>query len=302
VYQLSAELALVVTTDFITPVCDDPFLYGQVAAANALSDVFAMGGRPLVAVAICGFPEELAADDAAAICAGGQAKVAEAGAVVGGGHSVRNPELLYGLAVTGQVHPDRLVRNVGARPGDRLILTKPIGTGVIIGGYRAGKVAEDSLLRACRSMAELNAVASTLMVAHDARAATDVTGFGLAGHALGMARGSGVAFRLRLDQVPLLEGALALYEQGVTSRGARLNRETLEREVRPASGVWRPRDELVFDPQTGGGLLIATAADRATGLLDDLLAAGLGAAEVGEVLAEGADRPRVELVWDAAGG
>jgi selenide,water dikinase len=285
VYRLSADLAVVATTDFITPVCDDPFLYGQVAAANALSDVFAMGGRPLMALAVCAFPEQLSPDDAAAICAGGQAKVEEAGAVIGGGHSVRNPELFYGLAVTGQVHPDRVVRNVGARPGDLLVLTKPIGTGVIISGHRSGKVGDETLLAACRRMAELNAAAAAVMVAHGAHAATDVTGFGLAGHALGMARASGVGLRLWVDQVLLLDGALSLYEQGVTSRGARLNRQSLASEVTPGPRGWRPRDELLFDPQTAGGLLIAVPADRAPALLAALHSEGIpAAAAIGEVV------------------
>jgi selenide,water dikinase len=295
VYRLSDDTAVVVTADFITPVCDDPFLYGQVAAANALSDVFAMGGRPLVALALCAFPEALSPEDAAAICAGGEAKTAEAGAVVGGGHSARNPELLYGLAVTGLVHPGRVVRNVGARAGDVLVLTKPIGTGVIIGAHRAGKIGDDLLLAACRSMATLNATAGAAAVAQGARAATDVTGFGLAGHALGMARGSGVGLRVWIDRVPLLEGAAGLYEQGISSRGARLNRKALEKEVGPLRGGWRARDELLFDPQTSGGLLIAVAAEGTPALLDALARDGVQASAIGEVVPEGTG-PRLELV------
>jgi selenide, water dikinase len=279
----------VLTTDFITPVCDDPYLYGQVAAANALSDVFAMGGRPLVALAVCAFPEALDNDDAAAINRGGADKAAQAGAVVAGGHSVRNPELFYGLAVTGEVHPQRVVRNVGARPGDALVLTKPLGTGLFINGYRTGKVPDADLLAVCRAMAVLNDRAARLMVQHGAHAATDVTGFGLAGHALGMARGSTVAFRLHLDKLPVYEGALALIEAGVKSRGGTTNHDTFHPHVAlpPSSDPTAPpaRAQLIYDPQTSGGLLVALSAANAPAFLDALWADGMDAAAIiGEVM------------------
>jgi selenide,water dikinase len=285
VYALREDQALVLTTDFITPVCDHPYVYGQVAAANALSDVFAMGGRPLVALAICAFPEALDPDDAAAICAGGEDKAAEAGALVGGGHTVRNPQLLYGLAVTGEVHPRAVVRNVGAQVGDALVLTKPLGTGLLINGFRAGKLAAESLLAVCRGgMATLNARAAQAMVAHGAHAATDVTGFGLAGHALGMARGSGVALRLSAEAFPLYEGALALLEAGVTSRGATSNRAAFEGQVKWRGDAPVPRELLVFDPQTSGGLLVALPPAAARSFVDELGAEGLSATVIGEVL------------------
>jgi selenide,water dikinase len=292
VYALTDDLALVMTTDFITPVCDDPFLYGQVAAANALSDVYAMGGRPLLALAVCAFPEALDPAVAAEICAGGAAKAAEAGAVVAGGHSVRNPELFYGLAVTGQVHPGNIIRNAGARPGDRLVLTKPLGTGVLINGYRAGAVGELELLAACRIMAELNSRAAALMTEHGAHAATDVTGFGLAGHALGMARASGVRLRLWSDRLPIFPDVTRLIEAGVTSKGAKLNRQTYESELDAAAGRDGARELIVFDPQTAGGLLVALPPERTDAFVDALANAGTPAAAViGEVVGQSADGP-----------
>jgi selenide, water dikinase len=296
VYALSEDTAVIATTDFITPVCDDPFLYGQVAAANALSDVYAMGGRPLLALAVCAFPDELDAAIAAEICAGGAAKVAEAGAVVAGGHTVRNPELFYGLAVTGQVHPDRVVRNAGAQPGDQLVLTKPLGTGVLINGYRQGKLDEAQLLAACRTMAELNAAPAAVMVEHGAHAATDVTGFGLAGHALGMARAAGVRFRIWTERLPVYPDVLPLVEAGVTSKGARLNRESYQPELSAPAGIAAPRDALLFDPQTAGGLLVAMPAERTAGFIAALAEAGVPvAAQVGEVLGAIAGEPSLEV-------
>jgi selenide,water dikinase len=296
VYRLDDNQALVITTDFITPVCDDPYVYGQVAAANALSDVSAMGGRPLVAVAVCAFPEVLDPDDAAAICAGGADKAAEAGAVVAGGHTVRSAELFYGLAVTGQVHPARIVRNVGARPGDALVLTKPLGTGVLINGFRSGRIDADALLTACRLIATLNDRAARLMLAHDVHAATDVTGFGLAGHALGMARGSRVALRFFPDRFRAYDGALALIEGGVKSKGGTTNRQTFEGDVHGASTVPSAREQLLYDPQTSGGLLVALPATRAAAFLSALHEEGMtAAAQIGEVIAEEASARRLSL-------
>jgi selenide, water dikinase len=262
-----------------------------VAAANALSDVFAMGGRPLVALAVCAFPEALETEDAAAICRGGADKAAEAGAVVAGGHTVRNPELFYGLAVTGEVHPGRVIRNVGARPGDALVLTKPLGTGVLINAYRAGKIESDALLAACRVMATLNDRASRLMLSHQTHAATDVTGFGLAGHALGMARGSGVAFRLHADRLPVYDGALALLAAGVKSRGGTTNQEAFQSQV---EGVAAP---ILYDPQTSGGLLVALPAAAAAAFVTALQSEGMAAAAViGEVLPARPEGPLLSLV------
>jgi selenide,water dikinase len=285
VYAVTDDVALVMTTDFITPVCDDPYLFGQVAAANALSDVYAMGGRPLVALAVCAFPEDLDPELAAEICAGGAAKAAEAGAVVAGGHTVRNPELFYGLAVTGLVHPQNIIRNVGALPGDRLVLTKPLGTGVLINGYRQGELGEAELLAACRIMAELNLHAAALMVQYGAHAATDVTGFGLAGHAFGMARASGVRFRLWADRLPMFADAARLIDAGISSKGARLNRKTFEPELNVPHGAFGARELILFDPQTAGGLLVALPPDRTDAFVEALEKAGTPAAAIiGEVV------------------
>jgi selenide,water dikinase len=281
VYALDDERALVLTTDFVPPLCDDPHLYGQLAAANALSDVFAMGGRPLVALAICAFPKELPAPIAAAICAGGAAKAAEAGAIVAGGHTVRSPELFYGLAVTGEVHPARVVRNRGAQPGDLLVLTKPLGAGALVGGYRAGAVAEDVLLATCRRMAALNDRASRLMVRYGAHAATDVTGFGLVGHAVGMARASSVRLRVFCDRLPAYDGALALVEGAAETGGLGRNRRAFADDVRIDEGLGA-RALLAFDPQTSGGLLAALAPEAARAFITTLRAEGVDAEVIGQ--------------------
>jgi selenide,water dikinase len=280
VFAVEPDLALVMTTDFITPVCDDPYLYGQVAAANAISDVLAMGGTPVLAIAVCGFPEALAPEQARAILAGGADKAAEAGAVVAGGHTIRNDQLFYGLAVTGRVHPARVVRNAGARPGDALVLTKPLGSGLIVNGARGGKLPEADLLATCRGMAALNREAGALMVEAGAHAATDVTGFGLAGHALGMARGSGVSLRVRAAALPVYPRALDMHREGVKTRGTVANRAAYEAHVRVAAGVPDDRAALVYDPQTSGGLLIALPPAAADALVSALRDRGVAAATV----------------------
>jgi selenide,water dikinase len=280
VFAVEDGLALVSTTDFITPVCDDPYLYGQVAAANAISDVFAMGGTPLLAIAVCGFPEALEPEQARAVLAGGADKAAEAGAVVAGGHTIRNDQLFYGLAVTGRVHPQRVVRNRGARPGDALVLTKPLGAGLIVNGARSGKLGEADLLATCRAMAALNRDAAALMTEAGAHAATDVTGFGLAGHGLGMARASGVTLRVSLGRLPVYPHALELLAQGVKTRGAVANRATYEASVRLAGGAPAATAELVYDPQTSGGLLIALPPAAAETLVAALRARGVTAAAI----------------------
>jgi selenide,water dikinase len=299
VFALDQRRTLVLTTDFVTPTCDDPYLYGQIAAANALSDVFAMGGVPVVALAVCMFPEALPHELAAAICAGGADKAAEAGAIVAGGHTVRNGELFFGLAVTGEVPRDRFVRNVGARPGDRLVLTKPLGTGTAINAYRSGRLSEAKLRRVCEGMATLNAVAGGLLHDYGVHAATDVTGFGLAGHALGMARGSAVGLRVWLDQLPAYDDVLDLLEAGVTSGGMRNNQHSFEPDlgVNCGRGPIPARLRLVFDPQTSGGLLVALPRERAGDLVDALRSAGVAAATIiGEVVAANEQAPALDLL------
>lgn len=292
VYQIDDERALVVTADFITPPCDDPFRYGEIAAANALSDVYAMGGRPMAAVALCAFPKELPPELARGILAGGQAKAREAGAHVLGGHTVRNPELLYGLSVTGLVAPRRLLRNVGARAGDALVLTKPLGTGLLVNGRRKGLGGDAHFQAALDSMARLNRSASEVLARFEVHAATDVTGFSLLGHALKMARGSGVTLTFRADALPLLDGALALAAAGVTTGSTRPNRESVAAHLevagtldgRPCNRPPAVLDALLCDPQTSGGLLVALPGEQVDRLLAALGEAGVErAACVGEV-------------------
>jgi selenide,water dikinase len=294
VYRIDEERAIVCTADFITPVADDPYRYGEIAAANALSDVFAMGGRPLVGVAICSFPKGLATEAAHEILAGGQAKAKEAGASVLGGHTICNPELFYGLAVTGIADPRRLLRNVGARPGDALVLTKALGTGLLINGKRKGLGSDGDFARALDSMAQLNRVAAEAALAADAHAATDITGFGLLGHALKMALGSGVALAFDAAALPLLDGARALAEQGVTTGSTRPNREVAAPYLRASQPLPPALDQILHDPQTSGGLLIAVDASEVDRLLARVHASGaVRAARVGEALA--AREPYLEI-------
>jgi selenide,water dikinase len=291
---LFAGRALVATADFITPVCDDPRRFGRVAAANALSDIYAMGGRPLFALNLCCFPRDGVPDAAlAGILEGAAEALAEARAALIGGHSVRDPELKFGLAVIGEADPDRLLTNGGARPGDRLILTKPLGTGVLINAFKSDRLGAAGLEPALREMERLNAAASECALRHGARAATDVTGFGLAGHALGMARASGALLRIVYGRLPVHESFYALAAAGVTTGCTGLNRGHAEAALSERVRLDEVRRQLLYDPQTSGGLLIAAPAERAPALLDDLRGGGHRAAEVGEVL-EGP--PGLEIV------
>ena len=293
VYRLADDLALVQTVDFITPVVDDPYVFGQIAAANALSDVYAMGGRPLTALNICCFPHEgVTKRDLARILEGAMERVEAAKAVLVGGHSVHDEEMKFGLSVTGIVHPDRILTNAGAKPGDRLILTKPIGTGAIIGGLRKNLVRDGTAEKAIRWMVSLNDRAGRIACEHGARAATDITGFGLAGHAFEMARASGVGLLFRYGSIPRYEEALALIAEGVKTANTALNRELVAGSLE-IQDPFRPEEEtLLFDPQTSGGLLISLPADRAEGCVREMRAAGdTETAIVGEVLPS--DRPLI---------
>lgn len=292
VYLLDGH-ALVATADFITPVCDDPRRFGRVAAANALSDVFAMGGDVLFALNLCCFPEKgVPAEDLEAILVGAAEILAEAGGALLGGHSVRDPELKFGLAVIGRADPGRLTTNAAARPGERLILTKPLGTGVLINAFKAGKLDEAGLEPALAGMERLNRQAARIAVEHGVRAATDVSGFGLAGHALEMACASLATLRIRLEDLPVLDGFERLLARGVTTGATRANREHAGGDVDLASsaagasaGLDDRRFEILFDPQTSGGLLLAAPAERASALLEALRRAGDPAVEIGEVVA-----------------
>ncbi len=263
VYKIREDLALIQTIDFITPVVDDPFLFGQIAAANALSDVYAMGGDPLMAMNVVCFPAcKLDMGVLRVILEGGLSKVKEAGALLVGGHSVDDLELKYGLSVTGVVHPRRVVTNAGARPGDLLFLTKPLGIGIVATAIKGG-VAETLVAeRVGGIMATLNREASLQMRERGVRACTDITGFGLVGHGLEMARASGVALEITLGGLPIIEEALDYASMGLIPGGAYRNRECYKRGV---EFVRAPGELEIFlyDPQTSGGLLIALPSDKA---------------------------------------
>ena len=296
VYQLSAEQAVVETVDFFTPVVDDPFGFGRIAAANALSDVWAMGARPLFALNLVAFPVgKLPLEILGEILRGGADAAREAGAPILGGHSIDDPEPKYGLAVTGIVHPERILRNVGARPGDALLLTKPLGTGVVTTGVKRGTAPAEVVEAAVRSMATLNKVAGELLAASGAvRALTDVTGFGLLGHALEMAEGSRVRMRFEAAAVPLLPGARALAEQDVVPGGSKANLAWVTPRVRFPESLAPADRQLLADAQTNGGLLAAVDPGRAAELLAGLRGAGVAAVAVGEVL-PGAPGPVIEV-------
>lgn len=295
IYRLGDECALVETTDIITPLVDDPRMFGAIAAANALSDVFAMGGRPVTAMNLvfypaCAIPSEVLRE----ILAGGQAKILEAGACLVGGHTVEDDELKYGLAVTGTIHPDRIVRNSTARPGDLLILTKPLGTGIVSTGIKAGMAPDHLVEEACRWMTTLNDRAARLMLEWGASACTDVTGFGLIGHASEMARGAGVTLVLELDRIPVMAGVAGLIRDGLIPGGCYRNRDYYSRlllDARPSAAAapnQTPADDLLplFDPQTSGGLLISLTLKDAERFLCRAADQGCFAAPIGEVAAD----------------
>jgi selenide,water dikinase len=285
VYRISDELAIVGTLDFFPPLVDDARTYGEIAAANALSDVFAMGGRVLFALSIAAFPEELPRDTLAAIFDGAASKVQEAGGVLAGGHTIRDAEPKYGLAVTGAVHPDRILRKGGARAGDRLLLTKPLGTGLLVSGRRQVRPeATDAALEAAiDSMRTLNRTASELLVREGARGATDITGFGLLGHALEMARASKTRFVFDSAALPALPGALELARTGLETDGAAHNRRFVLPALTVAESVAPELVALAHDPQTSGGLLAAVPAGRAETIVEVLRIAGVPGRLVGRV-------------------
>jgi selenide,water dikinase len=270
VYLLPDGLALVQTVDFFTPVVDDPEAYGAIAAANALSDVYAMGGRPLTALSIAAIPEkDFPLEWAAAIFRGGAAKLREAGCVLLGGHTVRDPEIKFGYAVTGLVEPERMMTNAAGQPGDVVVLTKPLGTGVIATAVKAGQAPAEAALASQRSMATLNRIPAAVAQRHGVRAATDVTGFGLAGHASGVARESHVTIELRLAALPLLPSARELSAR-FQPAGLKSNRRQFEPLVQDAASPDEALRVLAYDPQTSGGLLLFVPESAASALLADL--------------------------------
>jgi selenide, water dikinase len=286
VYRLRPDLALVVTTDFFTPVVDDPYTFGAIAAANALSDIYAMGAQPLLAINLVAFPiKELPAAVLAGILRGGLDKVREAGIDILGGHSIDDHEPKYGLAVTGTVHPDRVIRNRGGQAGDRLVLTKPIGTGVITTAIKHGVAAPASSDAAIASMLRLNRDAAEVMAAGPAHAATDVTGFGLLGHLHYLARASGVSARIDAGSVPVLPGAEALADAGEVPGGTRANERFLASRVSWPARLAAARQTLLCDAQTSGGLLMALPAEAVARQLDLLEQKGIEGRVVGELMA-----------------
>jgi selenide,water dikinase len=278
VYRVTDDLYLVQTVDFFPPLIDDPFAFGQIAAANSLSDAFAMGAAPKTALNIVGFPDtELELSVLEQILAGGANKVQEAGAVIAGGHSVRDREIKYGLSVTAFVAPSQLMTNAQARPGDLLVLTKALGTGFLTTAGKKHLCSESALATAIASMSQLNAGAAEAARVVGARAATDVTGFGLAGHAGEMARASGVTLRLEEGRFPSLPEALDMLAAQCRTRASTSNRDFLEPVMRIHDGVDPTRVELAFDPQTSGGLLIAVSASQAETLVDEARSRGASA-------------------------
>jgi selenide, water dikinase len=295
VFRLTDELALVQTVDIITPISDDPLIFGQVAAANALSDVYAMGGRPITALNLCCFPAAVPKEALEAILIGGFQKMQEAGVQLIGGHTVKDDELKYGLSVTGLVHPKRVITNGGARSGDKIILTKPIGTGVIIGGVRSGKLASAVLDRALQDMLQLNKAACEVMLQFETHACTDITGFGLAGHAAEVARAGKVGLRIDMLRVPHYPESLELIREGASTRMTPLNHDLVRDCIAVAPEVSREEENLCYDPQTSGGLFIVVAASDADRLLEKLHANGVPQAVViGEAFASRG--PRLEFV------
>ena len=283
VFRVSDDLALVQTVDFFAPIVDDPFDFGQIAAANALSDVYAMGGQPLTALNIVAFPtSELPLDVLTQILAGGQEKVHEAGALIVGGHTVVDTELKYGLAVTGRAHPNFLLTNAGAAPGDRLVLTKPIGNGILATAAKRGKLSAEAQRPMLEAMKALNGVASRAALAVGARCATDITGFGLLGHMSHIARASNVTLRVDLDSIPVFDGVREAVRAGSTTDGAKRNAEYLKDLV-----VWKKGSEedraILFDPQTSGGLLVCLSPNSAANYLSRVS----GAVVIGEVIERG---------------
>ena len=286
VYQLTPEVALVQTVDFFTPIVDDPYTFGQIAATNSLSDVYAMGGRPLSALTMVCFPENGDVNVLEQMLAGGLAKMVEANCTVIGGHSIRDEEIKLGYSVTGTVHPGRVLKNSGAKPGDRLIFTKAIGTGVISTAIKRGHAQESWVSAAVKAMTTLNKTAAEVVTSggFTVHAMTDVTGFGLIGHVREVARGSDVSVRLLASKVPLLEGALECVRAGDIPAGLKANRAFAECSVEYADDIPDELRTLLYDPQTAGGLLIAVEEKDAERLVPALQRADISGAEVGDIV------------------
>ena len=293
VYRLGPDTALVQTVDFFTPIVDDPYTFGQIAATNSLSDVYAMGGRPLTSLAMVCFPEKGDLAVLERILAGGLSKMMEAGCTVIGGHSIRDDETKFGYSVTGVVDPARVLTNGGARAGDRLLFTKSLGTGVISTAIKKGVAKQAWIDAAVASMTTLNKTAAEVIAKFAVHALTDVTGFGMIGHAREIALASKVSLRVYARRISLLEGALDCVRAGHIPGGLKANREFAECVAGFEDGISEEMKTMLFDPQTAGGLLVAVAAEDGVELTRALNAAGVPAVEIGEVVAEG--KPLIEV-------
>ena len=276
VYRLNDEQALVFTADFITPPVDDPLIYGQIAAANSLSDIYAMGGKPLSCLNLIGFPSgKLDNEVLEGIIAGALQKITEAGAVLLGGHTTDDDEPKFGLTVTGLVHPEKIWRNSGLQPGDHLILTKPIGSGVLLNANKKKLVSQNALQECIESMSKLNKTAAELMADFEIHAATDITGFGFAGHALEMVPGDELTMNFTLDKIPFFREASQMYLNGITTRVNKFNREMVEQHWSFPHESKFEQQELLLDPQTSGGLLFAVPGDQSASVISALHNAGI---------------------------
>ena len=276
VYRLNDEQALVFTADFITPPVDDPLIYGQIAAANSLSDIYAMGGKPLSCLNLIGFPSgKLDNEVLEGIIAGALQKITEAGAVLLGGHTTEDDEPKFGLTVTGLVHPEKIWRNSGLQPGDHLILTKPIGSGVLLNANKKKLVSQNALQECIESMTKLNKTAAELMADFEIHAATDITGFGFAGHALEMVPGDELTLNFTLDKIPFFREASQMYLNGITTRVNKFNREMVEQHWSFPHESKFEQQELLLDPQTSGGLLFAVPGDQSASVISALHNAGI---------------------------
>jgi selenide,water dikinase len=289
VYRLSDEIAMINTVDFITPPVDDPYWFGQISAANSISDVYSMGGRPLTALNVVMFPSKhLDMGILREILKGGHDKVVEAGACLVGGHTVDDEEPKYGLCVNGVVHPDRIITNAGSKPGDAMILTKPLGSGVLFNSVRSGKMSFKELERdTLPSLAFLNGQAIEMALKYDLHACTDITGFGILGHLLEIAHGSDARLIVRHSDLPFYQGALDMYKKGETTGSNKANRAMVtEHYLKMDVALSSAEDELLYDPQTSGGLLLSLPGDQAVKLLAELKDVGIPASNIGEITDE----------------
>ena len=289
VYLLNAEQALVFTADFISPPVNDPYLFGQIAAANSLGDIYAMGGKPLSCLNLVGFPSgKLDHEILEGIIAGALQKITEAGAVLLGGHTTDDDEPKFGLTVTGLVHPKKIWRNIGAQPGDQLILTKAIGSGVLLNANLKNLVSKKAVQECLNSLIELNKVAAEVLAHFEVHAATDITGFGVAGHGLEMVRGSELTLNITLSDIPVLSEAMKMYERGISTRANETNRHMVEKHCSFAEELSTQQQELMLDPQTSGGLLIAVAEDQTPSIIKALHESGVSSsARIGYVTSSG---------------